>query len=80
MHPFSHTECICLGLTTQQHTAGIEVSRSDWINGGAQKTSYVSPWYVVTIKHRDFDRQQGELASDFVEGAVEDLHQYTAVS
>lgn len=76
-HPFSHTECIALAMTTQQHAEGIEVSDSAWVRGGSNKTSYISPWYVATIKYSDFDRQQGELNADTVVEAVEDLHRYT---
>jgi mRNA-degrading endonuclease toxin of MazEF toxin-antitoxin module len=75
--PFAHTECIALALTTQRHSGGIEITDSDWVRGGSNRTSYISPWYVVTIKYSDFDRQQGTLKEFTVADAVEDLHQYT---
>lgn len=68
------------GLTTQQHPEGAEVRGNDWVRGGAQQTSYISPWYVATIKHSDLDRQQGELAEAVTETAVTDLHTYTATA
>lgn len=77
-HPFSHTGCICLGLTTTQHADGLEVTPGEWERGGAEKTSYISPWYVATIKQRDFDRQQGELPERIVTAAVDSLHLYTS--
>lgn len=79
-HPFSHTECIALAMTTQQHAAGIRVPDDAWSRGGSQQQSYISPWYVTTIKRRDLDRQQGELKPALVDDAVEKLHQYTPPS
>lgn len=75
--PFSETECIALAMTTQQHTAGIEVPDTAWVRGGSNKRSYISPWYVATIKYSDFDRHQGDLSTSVVTDAIEDLHQYT---
>lgn len=77
-HPFSDTECIALAMTTQRHSAGIDVPDSTWIRGGSRKDSYISPWYVATIKHRDFDRQQGELSKGIVTNAIDRLHGYTS--
>lgn len=76
-HPFSHTECIALAMTTQQHPNGILVAGNDWIQGGSQKDAYISPWYVTTIKYSDLDRQQGTLANAIVTRAIEELHSYT---
>lgn len=76
-HPFSHTECIGLAMTTQQHAGGIEVPDSAWEWGGSRKDAYISPWYVTTIKHRDLDRQQGVLVQRVVENAIAELHRYT---
>lgn len=76
-HPFSRTECIVLALTTQPHAAGIKVPDTAWVRGGSNKDSYISPWYVTTIKYRDFDRQQGTLAQRIVTTTVETLHGYT---
>ena len=67
-------------MTTQQHTDAIEVPDSAWVRGGANKDSYISPWYVATIKYSDFDRQQGELDTDVVADAAEKLHRYTPSS
>ena len=77
-HPFSHTECIVIAMTTQQHSAGIPVPDNAWIRGGSNREAYISPWYVTTMKHRDFDRQQGELEQHIVAAAVDELHEYTA--
>jgi hypothetical protein len=67
-------------MTTQHHEGAVEVSDDAWIRGGSEQRSYVSPWYVVTIKHRDLDREQGELADGVVTEAVDGLHAYTSPS
>lgn len=76
-HPFAHSECIALAMTSQQHPAGITVADSDWTRGGSQKDAYISPWYVTTIKYCDLDRHQGTLADDIITRVVEELHRYT---
>lgn len=79
-HPFARNECICVALTTQQHPRGVSIPDDAWVRGGSQKPAYVSPWYVATMKHRDFDDQQGELSDKIVDAAVRELHEYTATS
>jgi mRNA-degrading endonuclease toxin of MazEF toxin-antitoxin module len=76
-HPFADVECIVVGLTTQQHDAGLSIPDSAWIRGGSETTAYISPWYVMTVKHRDLERHQGTLASSIVADAVSRLHEYT---
>lgn len=73
-HPFAHTECIALAMTTQHHAEGITVTTSDWIRGGSKKDASISPWYVITIKYSDFDRQQGTLTERLLTNAIEKLH------
>lgn len=79
-HPFADVECIAVGMTTQEHSGGISVPDEAWVRGGSQKDAYISPWYVTTIKQRDLDNQQGELAQSLVADAVEALHGYTAIT
>ena len=78
-HPFANEECIVVGMTTQGHADGIAVSNEAWIRGGSEQEAYVSPWYVTTIKHRDMENQQGEIAESLVTEAVEALHRYTPI-
>ncbi|SDQ32299.1 type II toxin-antitoxin system PemK/MazF family toxin [Natronobacterium texcoconense] len=78
-HPFSADECIVVAMTTQNHPDGIPVPDEAWTRGGSNKEAYVSPWYVTTIKHRDLDNQQGELADALVAEAIEALHGYTSL-
>ena len=69
-----------MAMTTQQHSEGVTVTDDAWIYGDSKKRSYISPWYVSTLKHRDFDHHQGKLKQQLVEQAVETLHQYTPLS
>lgn len=79
-HPFSREECIALALTTTRHPAGIEVPDDAWVEGGSDTDSFVSPWYVATMKTRDFDRQQGILDDSILTEAIVALHQYTPIA
>jgi mRNA-degrading endonuclease toxin of MazEF toxin-antitoxin module len=76
-HPFAHTECIVVAMTTQSHDRGIEVTTDEWVEGGSEETAYVSPWYVATVKHTDLDREQGRLPERVVDEVVTALHGYT---
>ena len=75
-HPFSHAECLALALTTREYAEGITVPDEAWTEGGADVQSYVSPWFVTTIKLRELEDQQGTLAPELVTRAVEALHGY----
>ena len=46
-------------MTAQDRAEAIAVPDEEWVQGGSQADAYVSPWYVTTIKQRDFDNQQG---------------------
>jgi hypothetical protein len=63
-------------MTTQEHEGAVRVPSDEWHSGGSNKQSYISPWYVTTIKYRDFDRQQGKLTEDVVSKAIEGLSGY----
>jgi len=65
-------------MTTQRHTEGVAVSAEMWVRGGSKREAYVSPWYTATIKHRDLDRQQGELEGRVVDEAAASLYRYTS--
>lgn len=78
-HPFSHTECVVVAMTTQRHAEGIAVPDSAWVEGGSETDSYISPWYVATMKHADLDRRQGKLAADVVSESVRALREYVPV-
>jgi len=64
-------------MTTTEHAEGMAVPDETWIAGGSDVQSYISPWYVTTIKLRDLDDHQGTLEPDLVTEAVDALHGYT---
>jgi len=79
-HPFAGVECIVVGMTTQQHSEGIPVPDEAWVRGGSRTDAYVSPWYVTTIKQRDLDNQQGDVARSLVADVIDALHDYTSLT
>jgi len=79
-HPFLDEECIVLALTTTCHEEGVAVSSEAWVSGAPEVDSYVSPWYVTTLKLRELDCQHGRLDEGFVSKAVQQLHDYVPVS
>lgn len=76
-HPFASEECIALAMSTQRHHGSIAVAQDDWIDGGSDVDSFISPWYVNTIKRRAFDNRQGTLPDRLLQRAVDALHGYT---
>lgn len=72
-HPFHGSEYAVVGLTRQGRSAAVELGRSVWAMGNPRGDSFVSPWYVFTIKHADITRPKGALtaaATDRVAHAV----------
>lgn len=59
------------------HEESIVVPDDAWVRGGSEKDADVSPWYVTTVKHRDFDTQQGTIADSVVSEVVDELDRYT---
>lgn len=72
-HPFQGSEYAVVGLTRKDRPPAIELDDSAWEVGNPGGESYVSPWYVFTIKHADVLRAKGSLttpATDRVARAV----------
>lgn len=67
-------------MTTTDHDEAIAVPDDAWVAGGSEKSAYVSPWYVATIKHAAFDRKQGTIATSLVSRAATALHEYAPES
>ena len=72
-HPFHGTEYAVVGLTRANRPPAIALERSAWDTGTPGSDSFVSPWYVFTIKHTDILRPKGALTqavTDRVASAV----------
>lgn len=78
-HPFAGEECIALALTTTDHEEGLGISKGAWVSEPPEVNSFVSPWYVATLKLRELDRQQGRLDDGFVSQAVRRFHDYVPI-
>lgn len=72
-HPFQGTEYVVLGMTTNPRSEGIRIQETDWINGGTAETSFISPWFAMTLKHADITHRIGILREPFVTAAITDL-------
>lgn len=65
-HPFHGTEYLVAAITTTERTDAIPITSDAWVAGGLPKTSYVSPWFLTTLKHRTVERGVGMLSGDVV--------------
>lgn len=72
-HPFQGSEYIVLGMTTNPRSEGIRVQDDDWIGGGTPKTSFISPWFAMTLKHAEITHRIGALHESLVTAAITDL-------
>lgn len=65
-HPYHGTEYAVVALTRQSHPRSIALDAASWAVGDPGGESYVSPWYVFTIKHADITRPKGGLRDSVV--------------
>lgn len=72
-HPFHGNEYIVLGMTTNPRSQGIRVQQTDWSKGGTPKTSFISPWFAMTLKHSDINYRIGTVQDSLVTTAINDL-------
>jgi mRNA-degrading endonuclease toxin of MazEF toxin-antitoxin module len=77
--PFSGEEYIALGITTTERSAAIELTDARFRQGELPRTSYVSPWAVVTLKDDAIDSQPALLDDNTVETARSELLTYLTV-
>lgn len=75
-HPFHGEEYIVAGITTTERPSGIELDDVDWVVGGLPRTSYVSPWFLTTLKHTDIDRGVGEVTEETREMVTDKAVEY----
>lgn len=73
-HPFHGEEYLVAGITTTERPGAITIDAEDaWAVGGLPRSSYVSPWFLTTLKHPDVEQGVGALTEDRLEtvtGAV----------
>ena len=77
-HPFHGEEYIVAGVTTTERAEAVTLNTDDWTVGGLPKESYVSPWFVATLKHAGIDRGVGAVSSKVVNDVGEKVAEYVA--
>lgn len=77
-HPFDGEEYVVAGITTTERAGAIELTGQHWIVGGLPRTSYVSPWFLTTLKHADLDRGVGMVSDETVEAVIGAVVDYLA--
>lgn len=75
-HPFDEEEGLWVTVTTQGRSQAIPLGDSDFETGGLDKTSFASPWNVVTIKFADMDAVEGKLNDEVTRQIVTDVGFY----
>lgn len=63
-HPFHGEEYVVAGVTTTERMRSIELGADEWVVGGLPRTSFVSPWFLTTLKHTSIDRGVGMLTAE----------------
>lgn len=66
-HPFYGVEYVVAALTTVSRPEALQLTEVDWIRGGTPRDSYVSPWYVMALKHANFKTGIGTLRESIVD-------------
>ena len=75
-HPFYGEEYVVMGITTTARASAVELGEMDWAVGGLPRTSYVSPWFLTTLKHAEIDCGVGRVAAATVETVVDEVVGY----
>lgn len=75
-HPFHGEEYLVVGITTTEREDGFELRDTDWTVGGLPEQSFVSPWFITTIKHASIRKGVGELDKSLVDEIVTAASQY----
>lgn len=78
-HPFHGEEYAVVALTSTQRSDAIEITDDDWLFGGPSGDSYVSPWYVFTIKHDDIVNPQGSVTDSMADTIANEVPSYLGI-
>jgi mRNA-degrading endonuclease toxin of MazEF toxin-antitoxin module len=75
-HPFHGEDYLVAGITTTEREPAVELSADSWAVGGLPETSYVSPWFLSTLKHADIDQGVGQVTDDVCATVLESVRGY----
>lgn len=78
-HPFYGEEYIVAGITTTKREKTVKIDDKDWMIGGLPRTSYISPWFLTTLKHTDIDRGVGMISDNTVKKILDQILQYLKI-
>jgi mRNA-degrading endonuclease toxin of MazEF toxin-antitoxin module len=79
-HPFHGEEYLVTALTTTERPPAVPVPDDEWVAGGLSRTSYVSPWFLTTLKHESIERGVGQLSQPLVTEIREAVGLYLGLS
>lgn len=74
--PFHGQEYVAAVVTTTARNAAIELTSERFERGRLPRTSYVSPWAVVTLTDWMITRQPAEVTSPTVDEVRQELNAY----
>lgn len=75
-HPFSGEESLAAAITTSARSEALELTARRFERGRLDRTSYVSPWAIVTLKQWMITKQPAEVTSKTVSEVRERLMTY----
>lgn len=75
-HPFHGLEYLVAGITTTERDSAVPLSEDAWAVGGLPRSSFVSPWFLTTLKHGRIDRGVGALADDVTDRIANEAARY----
>lgn len=79
-HPFYGEEYLAAALTTVPRPEALPLTETDWVQGGTPRDSYVSPWYVMSPKHTNFDAGIGTLRETTIDRIARDITSYLGLT
>ncbi len=75
-HPFHGQEYIAAVITTTARSEAIKLTDNQFERGHLPRTSYVSPWSILTLKHWMITKQPATVASATVEEVRQAMETY----
>lgn len=74
-HPFAGEQYIALGISTKEYDESLRIGRP-FERGDLSRTSFVSPWAVVSLSANDVVRAVARLTESFTDRCSERLVDY----
>lgn len=65
-----------MGITTTERNKAIEIENQDCTIGELPKKSYISPWFLATIKHERIDRGIAKISKQKIKKTYKSIITY----